>query len=259
MDIGGSIKMKKFNLSTFSKRFAVFGVLALMAIGALIPATAFAASTQPAKCAAGDVQCVITAGDTLIANRQTALNTLNSKVSSDLSSHKITADQASALQSDVSTNQTGLANLKTKLDAEKSAPAARQDVVNIFLQFRIYAVVLPRDYRRLEMDIEINAKAVMQGAAPVIQAAISKAPASKQARLNALFSDYQKEVAAAETQLDTAQTDFPAMTPENFNQNRTSYESTRQALDTALKTARVDLHKAANDLQKMANILGIKA
>src|SRR5581483_5463440 len=158
----------------------------------------------------------------------------------------------------VTTNHTGLSNLKSKLDAETDAKAARQDVANIFLQFRIYAVVLPRDYRRIQMDVEINAKSLMQGVASTIKQAIGSAPASKQAQLNALFSDYQKQVAAAESQLDTAQQDFPAMTPENFNQNRTSYESTRTALDNALKAARVDLHQAAKDLNEMAHILGIK-
>ena len=232
--------------------------VALLAAAALIPATAFAASNQRPKCATDDVKCVITAGDTLIADRLTALNKLNSKISTDLSEHKITSDQASALQSDVSTNQSGLNTLKTKLDAETVAKNARADVLNIFTQFRIYAVVLPRDYRHLEMDVEINAKNVMQGVAPTIKTAIGNAPADKQSQLNSLYADYQKQVAAAETQIDTAQNDFPALTPANFNQNRASYESTRLALDNALKAARVDLHQAAKDLKQMANILGIK-
>lgn len=251
--------MKKHHFRLIPKRFALVGVLALLALAALLPATAFAASTQQqGKCAATDVKCVISAGDTLISNRLTSLNTLKDKITARLNDHKITSDQASALQSDVSTNQMGLNNLKTKLDAETVAKNARQDVASIFTQFRIYAVVIPRDYRRLEMDVEINAKAVMQKVAPTIKSAIASAPAGKQAKLNALYDDYQKQVAAAETQLDTAQNDFPAMTPENFNQNRTSYEATRLALDNALKVARADLHQAAKDLKQMANVLGIK-
>lgn len=250
--------MKKFNLRHFAKPIALVSALGLMVLGALLPATVFAASNQSTKCGANDVKCVIAAGDTLITNRQNSLNTLNSRISADLSAHKLTGDQASALQADVTTNQTGLSNLKSKLDAETDARAARQDVANIFLQFRIYAVVLPRDYRRIQMDIEINTKNLMQGFASTIKQAIGGAPSNEQARLNALFSDYQKQVAAAEAQLDTAQQDFPAMTPENFNQNRASYESTKTALDNALKAARVDLHQAAQDLKEMARILGIK-
>lgn len=250
--------MKKFNLRQLAKPITIVGTLGLLVLGALLPATVFAASSQQTKCAATDVKCVIAAGDTLIVNRQNSLKTLNSKISADLSAHKLTGDQASVLQADVTTNQAGLSNLKSKLDAETDAKAARQDVANIFLQFRIYAVVLPRDYRRIQMDIEINAKNLVQGVASKIKQAISSAPANEQAQLNALFSDYQKQVAAAESQLDTAQQDFPAMTPENFNQNRASYESTKTALDNALKAARVDLHQAAKDLNEMARILGIK-
>lgn len=251
--------MKKFNLRHFSKQLAIAGVIGVMAVAALIPATAFAASNSGTKCAKGDTKCVITAGDTLIANRQTSLNTLNGKISSDLSAHKITQDQASALQADVSTNESGLSSLKTKLDAETSTTAARTDVANIFLQFRIYVVVLPRDYRMIEMDVELNAKGVMQNVAPEIQAAINGAPADKQAQLKQLFSDYQTQVSNAESQIDTAQSDFPGMTPENYNQNKTAYEANHTALDNALKAASKDLHQAAQDLHKMANIMGLPA
>jgi hypothetical protein len=247
--------MKKFDLRKISKNAATLGVMGVMAAGALLPATAFAAPAQPAKCAATDVKCVITAGDALIVARQTALTTLNTKVSTYLTDKKITNDQANVLLSDVATNQTGLTNLKAKLDGETVAKNARLDVANIFLQFRIYAVVMPRDYRHLQLDVERNVKAKMQSVAGDIKAAIAKAPASKQAQLNALFSDYQAQVAAAESQIDTVQNDFAAMTPENFNQNRASYEATRTAVNNAVKATRVDLHKGAQDLNEMAKIL----
>ncbi|MGH2482780.1 MAG: hypothetical protein ACRDHW_24285 [Ktedonobacteraceae bacterium] len=246
--------MKKFNLRTFSKHLAALGVMGIMAAGALLPATASAA---PAKCGATDVKCVITAGDTLLTDRQTALTKLKAKISTDLTSKEINGDQASALQSDVATNQTGLTSLKTKLDAETTAKAAREDVGNIFTQFRIFAVVLPRDYRHLQLDIEQNVKALMQNVAPGIQDAISKAPAAKQVKLKALFADYQKEVGAAESSIDTAQRDFPAMTPESFNLNRTTYEQTRKTVVDSVNDARKDLHKAADDLKDMTNILGL--
>jgi len=246
--------MRKF----LAEAISLVGALALLLLSTLLPATAFAAPHQQARCAATDVTCVIAAGNVLITNRLNALGTLSTKVSTDLSAHKLTGDQASVLQADITTNRTGLSNLKQKLDAETTARAARQDVNAIFLQFRIYAVVLPRDYRRIQMDVEINAKNLMQSVAARIKQAISAAPANEQVRLNALFSDYQKQVAAAESQLDIAQEDFAAMTPENFNQNRLSYQATRTALDNALRAARADLHQAAKDLGEMARVLGIK-
>lgn len=246
--------MNKFDLRTFAKHFATLSVMGIMAAGALLPATASAAST---KCGATDVKCVVGVGDTLISDRQTALNKLSAKVSADLNSKEINGDQASALQSDIATNRTGLTNLKTKLDAETSAKAAREDVASIFTQFRIFAVVLPRNYRHLELDIELNVKALMQNVAPGIQAAISKAPADKQARLKVLFADYQKQVAAAESSIDTAQRDFPSMTPENFNLNRAAYEQIRKTVVDSVNDARKDLRKAADDVKDMTNILGL--
>ncbi|HEY0753448.1 MAG TPA: hypothetical protein VGD98_05755 [Ktedonobacteraceae bacterium] len=252
--------IKKLNFRRVPKRFALLGSIVLLALGALLPVTAFAASAQqPTKCGADDVKCVISAGDALITKRLTDLKTLSSKIATDLSSHKITSDQASALQSDVSSNQSGLTTLKTQLDAETVAKNARQDAATIFTQYRIYAVVLPRDYRHLEMDIEINAEAVMQKAAPAIKTAIGAAPADKQKKLNSLYSDYEKQIADAQSQITSAQNDFPALTVANFNQNHTSYEATRLALDNALKAARLDLHKAAGDIKDMTKILGIKA
>jgi len=251
--------MKKLHVRLFAKRFATLGVMGLMAVAALIPATTFAATTAPStKCSTGDGKCVIAAGDKLIADRLTALGTLNAKVSSDVSSLKITSAQAGPLQSDVSTNESGLNALKTKLDAETTAAAARKDVAAIYAQFRIYAVVLPRDYRTIEYDVELNTQVKLQAAIPAIQVAIKAAPASKQAQLNTLFSDYQKQVSDAAAQLGPLPNDFLAMTPTAFNQARTSYEATRKAVDTAEKAVRTDLHQAAKDLNQMATIAGIK-
>jgi hypothetical protein len=248
--------MKKLQLRGFTKRFVTLGVMGIMAMGALLPVAAFAAPTQSTKCAAADVKCVIAVGDQLISNRLGSLNTLSTKIASDLSTGKITSDQAGTLQADVSTNETGLNNLKTKLDGETVAKNARVDVENIYLQFRIYAVVLPRDYRHLLLDIEINVREKLVDVAPAIQAAIAKAPASQQNKLNALFSDYQKQVANAETQFDIANQDIPQMTPENFNQNHASYEVVRISLDNATRTASKDLHQAARDLHQIVIILG---
>lgn len=250
--------MRKLKLRSLLSAICCIGASGFLALSVLFPTAVFAASRQPARCGATDLACIIAAGNTLIANRQQALSTLSAKVATDLHAHKLTSDQAGVLQADITTNRSGLSNLKGKLDAETNARAARQDVSSIFLQFRIYAVVLPRDYRRIQMDIEINVKNLMQGVAAKIKAALSSAPANERARLQALFNDYQKQVAAAESQLDTAQRDFPALTAENFNLNHASYLITKTALDTALKAARVDLHQAAKDLSEMAHILGIK-
>ncbi len=213
------------------RRLAAFGILSIVALGMIVPSTAFAASTSTQTCAPTDLQCIITAGDQFIALRQAALTTFGGKVTARQNENLVTSDQANVLQSDISTNQSGLASLKSKLDAETNATAARLDVANIFLQFRIFAVVLPRDYRRLYLDVEINIDAKMRSVGPQVQQAINNAPPSEQAQLNTLFNDYKTQLSNAESQFDLALADFPALTPANFNYNRSAYTIARGLLD----------------------------
>ena len=206
-------------------------------------------------CAPTDTQCFITAGNQFIALRQTALTALSGKVTARENQHLITSDQSNVLQSDISTNQSGLAALKSKLDAETDPKAARQDVVNIFFQFRIFAVVLPRDYRRLYLDIAVNIDVKLRSVGPKVQEAISKAPAGEQAQLNTLFNDYKNQLSTAESQFDVAQGAFPALTPSNFNYNHSTYQTTLSNLDTAEHTIHTALKQAGSDLHQIAQIL----
>jgi hypothetical protein len=240
-------------LRRMPKRFLAIGLFSLLALS--IPATAFAASPSTTKCAASDTQCWITLGDQPIAARQTALTNLGNKVTERLNDKLITSDQANALQSDISTNASGLAALQTKLNAEKTAAAARQDVANIFLQFRIYAVVLPRDYRRLYLDVAVNVDAKLRGLSEQLKEAIQNAPAGEQGQLNTLYNDYLARLSAAESQFDTAQSDFQALTPSNFNYNRSAYEASLNSLKTAEQTIHNDLKQAGQDAHQIAKIL----
>ncbi|MGZ3626771.1 MAG: hypothetical protein ACXVDN_03750 [Ktedonobacteraceae bacterium] len=242
-------------LQHIPRRFATFTILSILALGILVPSTAFAASNSTHTCASTDTQCFITAGDQIITLRQTALTALSSKVTALENQHLITSDQSNVLQSDISTNQSGLAALKSKLDTETDPKAARQDVVNIFCQFRIFAVVLPRDYRRLYLDVAVNVDIKLRSLGPKVQEAISKAPAGEQAQLNTLFNDYKNQLSTAESQFDLAQVAFPALTPANFNYNRSTYQTTLSKLDTAEHTIHTALKQAGSDLHQIDQIL----
>jgi hypothetical protein len=236
-------------------RFVAVGILITLTLGMLVPSTAFAATASPHPCSSTDTQCFIAVGNQFIALRQTALTALSGKVTARQYNHLITIDQANVLQSDISTNQSGLTSLKSKLDAETNSHVARQDVVNIFFQFRIFAVVLPRDYRRLYLDIAVNIDIKLRSLGPRVQQAIKNAPAGEQAQLNTLFNDYKAQLSTAESQFDLAQADFPALTPANFNYNRSTYLTTLSNLDAAEHTIHTALKQAGNDLHQIAHIL----
>ncbi|HEX8034972.1 MAG TPA: hypothetical protein VF510_14040 [Ktedonobacterales bacterium] len=245
--------MKRFLSFHWPVRLALLGALvalvALLLGGVVLPATVLAA---PRIC---DVHCVITYGDTRITERQAALAKLGSAISDRAKDKHITSDQANSLQSDVATNQTGLAALKTKLDAETQASAARQDVKNIYEQFRIYAVVLPRDYRTLELDIEINVGHTLKDLEPKLQTAIDSAPSGIKDQLTSLYNDYVLQVANAEGQIDAAQGQLPELTPTNFNTNQTGYKTALTNLRNDVHTASKDLHQAGKDLHQMRELL----
>jgi hypothetical protein len=236
-------------------RFVAIGIFSILALGILVPTTAFAATITSHACAPTDTQCFIAAGNQFIAQRQTALTTLSGKVTARQNDHLITSDQANVLQSDLSTNQSGLASLKSKLDAETNPQAARQDVANIFSQFRIFAVVLPRDYRRLYLDVAVNVDIKLRSLGPGVQQAINNAPAGEQAQLNTLFNDYKTQLSTAEAQFDLAQADFPTLTPANFNYNHSTFVTTLSNLDTAMHTIHTALKQAGSELHQIAQIL----
>jgi hypothetical protein len=236
-------------------RLTLFAGAALLALAVAAPLTALAAPKAGTTCDPKDIKCVIAFGDQRIQDRLDALTKLNGKVTDALSAKHITSDQANALTSDIATNTTGLQNLKAKLDGESDIAAARGDVKNVYLQFRIYAVVLPRDYHELWLDRLTDADHRLAAVKDKIADAIAKAPSGEQAQLNSLFDDYKTQLAAAEAQMDAAQGELPQFTPENFNTNRQGFETARTNLRNDLKSAHKDLKQAAGDLHQIAQIL----
>jgi len=115
--------------------------------------------------------------------------------------------------------------------------------------------VLPRDYRRLYVDIAINIDIKLRNLGPSVQQAINNAPAGEQAQLNTLFNEYKNQLSTVESQFDVAQADFPALTPANFNYNRSTYLTTLSNLDTAEHTIHIALKQAGSDLHQIAHIL----
>jgi hypothetical protein len=236
-------------------RLAAVGAVSALALGIAAPVTAFAGPAGPAMPKICDLACVKSFGDARVADRIASLNDLNSRVSAQLSAKHITSDQAGAIQSDIQSNESGLNALKTKLDGETDVTAARADVKNIYEQFRIYIVVMPRDRGELWLGLEVNVQAKMQDGEAKIETAINGAPAGEQAQLNTLFNDYKTQVGDAQSQIQAAQGLIPQLTPQNANTNRAAYITSITDYRNDLRTAHRDLHQAAKDLHEIARIL----
>ncbi len=235
------------------QRVSLLAMMAVFALGIGLPATALAApATDSAPC---NLQCAIAFGNQRIDDRQGALTKLHDHITAQQSKGHITSDQSNSLTSDVSTNQSGLTSLKSKLDAETDVTAARQDIKNIYEQFRIFAVVLPRDYGELALDVMTNLNAKMAGDESKIQTAIDNAPDSEKAQLNTLFSDYKAQLGTASNEISDAEAQVPQLTPDNFNNNRTSYLNALTTYKNDRRSARAALKKAAQDLHQIATIV----
>lgn len=242
-----------------SRHLLALGMAASIALGGIstlgVSTTLAASSPTVATCTATDVTCVITFGNLRIDERIAALTKLNDRANFQVAAGHITTAQASAIQADVTSNQNGLATLKSKLDAETTASAARQDVRTIYTQFRIFAVVLPRDYHEMLLDIMANVQAKMAGIEPKLQQAISSAPANEQQELNTLYSDFTAKVSAADSQITNANSLVSYFTPGNFNNNLSTYRTNWLSFRSDILAGRSDLRQAATDLHQMAQIL----
>jgi len=236
------------------RTIAVVGALGLLAAGVIMPLSGFAAA--PASlCAPTDTQCVITFGNARIAERQTALSKLNSRVSEVYTDGRITSSDNSTLVGDISSNESGLTTLQGQLDGATDAKTARADVQLIYTQYRIYAVVLPRDYHEVWLDMITHTDTRLTGAEPIIQDAINGAPSGVQAQASTLFSDYKTQVATATAQTQAAQSLIAQLTPAAFDASQSSYQSTFGNYKTDIHTAGVATAKAISDLHQIVQLL----
>jgi hypothetical protein len=238
------------SLGALPRRLLLLCAGLLFLAGALVPTTiAFA---TPSAC---DLACYKQVGDKLIAQRLTSLNEVSTKITTLQGKGHLTTDQANDLQGQIATNVNGLKALQTKLDGEQSSDAARQDVKNIFLQFRIYAVFIPKIRHIVLLDVMTNVDQKMRGIQDKIADAIAKAPPSQQGQLNSLFSDYKAQLGEAEAQIDAAQGQLAVLTPNTYNTDRTAYEQAFNMLKTDTQKAHDALKKARDDLHQIAMLL----
>jgi hypothetical protein len=232
----------------FSQHLIALSLAALGALGLVGSAVSAAPVAAAGKCTT--VSCVQQFGDQQIDARLDALNKLND----DAQNHKgLTDQQRQVIEGDVSTNENGLRALRKQLDGETDIKAALTDVKNIYVQFRIYAVVLPRDYGEIELFFEQNIITRMTDANQTITDLIQKAKdkGDDVTQLLALQADYNAKLADATSNTNNAQGLIPGLTPANYP----GTDQTLKTYHTDLKNARTDIAAAAKDLHQMLQIL----
>ncbi len=236
----------RFSKHLVAWSLALLGLTALA--GTALAAPADATPTPRARC--NTVTCVQKVGDALIAERLAALD----KLAGAAQNHKaLTDQQRQTILSDVQTNKDGLNALKSKLDAEADIKAALADVKNIYVQFRIYAVVIPRDAGEILLFHEQNVIARLVAGNDKITDAIQKdKDAGKDVtQLLALQADYNAKLADATAKTNDAQGLIPSLVPANYP----GTDATLKTYRSDLKTAHDDIVAAGKDLHQIVQIL----
>lgn len=251
------------------RRLSLLGAALGLLLVAVVPTFAQAAPRASGATATHNVaasatpcplSCVQAFGDKLIAARIASLNEASSKISALQTKGALTTNQANAflqpgnIRTSIPANISGLQQLQTKLDAETSETAAREDVKDIFLTFRIYAVFLPVIRNIVVIDVMTNVDAKMHSIQPKIESAIDKDDDHKD-QLNDLYGDYKTQLQEAEAQMDGAQGQLDVLTPSTYNEHNGDYKTAWQTFRGDIESAHDHLKKAKDDLHQIVMIL----
>jgi hypothetical protein len=246
-------------------RIAVAGTAAVASLG--LGSTAFAAATTgsttpapattrahgtahanvplPANATLPQIQA---AARTDIADRVTDLDAAIAKVQA---ATYLGGDQATLLGS-LQGEVTGLQQLGQKIAGDTDVATAKADYMDIFTQYRVYALELPRT-RLVAADDRITNK-TGPNLTKVAARIATKGTSTDQAQVAPLLSDLATQVSDATSGVQGQVATLEAATPAAWNVNHALLEPDA----TATRASVADLKKAASDAKQAAADVGIK-
>jgi len=236
----------------FSSRLSLWGIAIATSLLPIIIATpsSVAAATMTGTCGSNLI-CVQTFGKQQIDVRVASLNTLIATVQT----HAYLTDaQKNVIQNDLKSSIPGLQALEKQLMGETVIANARDDVHAIYANFRIYAIVLPRDSHEVWLDHLSNLHDNLVAGEPTINQAI-QAASNKGINVTqeqAQDADLVAKVSDAGTQITSAQNLVASLIPANYpatNQTLTTMRAEMKVADTDLGSAAKDLHQITQELE----------
>jgi hypothetical protein len=219
----------------------------VLAGGLVFVATpAYAAPTDPGKLDAA--KKVVTAR---IDGRLAALRAHNVTVQH---AQHLSSAHKTTLTGLISADQSGLADLRTKVAGETTLAAVKADDQHMVDDFRIYILVGPKVRLTVAADAESAASTALEKAADALSAAIAAAKnAGKDTtKAEADLADLNAKVAAAKSAVAGQADTLLAIQP---GPDATAITGKVKTVRTAVKTAGQDLHKAAADAKAARSAL----
>jgi hypothetical protein len=158
----------------------------------------------------------------------------------------LTAADKAALTKQLNDEVSGLTALKTKLAAETTVAGARADVQSIVLDYRVYALMLPKTRMMASADRFAVVETKLTKLHDELAAkATSSADKSK-------LADMSSQIANASAQTTKLETELLALQPTDYNANHAvlvTYRAAEKTAHDALVAARDDAKTVIDDLK----------
>lgn len=180
--------------------------------------------------------------DNAINLRLTALNSVATRISGLV---KLSSDQKTQFNSEVTADINGLTSLKAKCDADTDLPTLRADYKTIYTTYRLYVEFLPQLHLLIAADTMGVTASKLADLASKLQIRIQTA--GNPSNLTGLLSDLQAKVADSKSQYATVESQIINLTPQSFDNDPTGTKSTVLNARSELKQGGSDLRTAWSD------------
>ncbi len=212
-------------------------------------------ATLKAEVQAKRMSLITTRGDKEIDRRIDALNKLIVRIGE---MKRVSDSEKTSISTEIQSQITALAVLKTKIDADTDIAVLRVDVKSITDSYRIFALIMPRNTILAAAD-RLNAIVVEMNAVGVkLQARVATAQSAGKdvTALTAALNDFTTKLTDAKIQSESAASGVASLTPDQGD--KTKAAANRAALVAArgdIKTGTEDLKAARADVKKIIEAL----
>lgn len=159
------------------------------------------------------------------------------KLSKRVAESKLTADQKTQLQTEITANVTGLTDLGTKIAAGTDLNATRALVKSIYTDFRIFAVFIPRVNGLMHVWLSLanidRVTVSLSDVQPKIDAL--KAKGVDTSKMEALIVEIKNSLNTAKTKFTTAATTLSAIKPADYPGSGATFKQARALIREAEK------------------------
>jgi archaellum component FlaC len=169
----------------------------------------------------------------------------------------LTADQKTALTSQVQTEINNLNALKNKIAADTDLTTLKTDAQSIIKSYRIYALFIPKIHLLAVCDTALDLlDTKIKDITARIQAKISEAKSSGKdvAAAETSLNSLKTKISGLKTQLQSIQSSVMALTPEGYPGNKAGLETARQNLQSIHKDIQAIRQDIKNIIQGLRGL-----